>query len=303
VALAYVGLGANLGEPARTLEAAIDRLGEIGTVERRSRLYRSAPWGVRDQPDFVNAAARLETQLQPSELLVALKSLEREFGRTEGPRYGPRILDLDLLTYDDLCCDDGNLTLPHPQLFERAFVLVPLAEIDPAFEPALAALPGEERAEVVPLAEWKGPSVLWDEVKRRVREVVATCIAGDLTRLAVNQDGLEVEVVRKGRRRIVVEPHVLGAVPGETVSSPNGAVAEEDAAELLRSDVVGIVHFSHPPIAEGAILGEEREVAYVESLGIRNPVSSRGPGRVVRVLVSDGQAVDYAQPLFAIERT
>lgn len=303
MAHAFIGLGANIGEPARTLEAAIVRLAELGTVERRSRLYRTAPWGFREQPDFVNAAALLETDLQPSELLVALKSIEREFGRTDGPRYGPRILDLDLLTYDDLRSDDGILTLPHPQLFERAFVLVPLAEIDPAFEPAVAALPATELAEVVPLEEWKPPSVLWDEVRRRVREVVATCIAGDLTRLAVDQDGLEVEVVRKGRRRAVVEPHVLGTIPGDVMTSPNGAVADEDSAVLLRSDVVGIVHFSHPPVAEGAILAEEREVAYVESLGIRNPVSSRGPGRVVRVLVADGQAVDYAQPLFAIERT
>lgn len=132
---------------------------------------------------------------------------------------------------------------------------------------------------------------------------MATCIAGDLTKLAVDQDGLQVEVVRKAvAPRSAEEPlarPALGVVPLPS----NGVAGEEETAEVLRSDVVGIVHFSHPVVAEGALLAEDREVAYVESLGIRNPVSSGGPARVVRVLVTDGQPVEYAQPLFAIERS
>jgi acetyl-CoA carboxylase biotin carboxyl carrier protein len=88
----------------------------------------------------------------------------------------------------------------------------------------------------------------------------------------------------------------------EAPPSGNGVVARAQDGVLLRSDVVGIVHFSHPSVAEGSVVGEERELAYVESLGIRNPVSSGGAGRIVRVFVHDGEPVEYAQPLFSIER-
>jgi 2-amino-4-hydroxy-6-hydroxymethyldihydropteridine diphosphokinase len=285
------------------------RLSEFGTVTQRSALYRTVPWGRRDQADFVNAAAILETGLPPALLLAALQGMEQEFGRVRGLRWGPRVLDLDLLTYDDLRLDGPQLTLPHPHLFERAFVLVPLAEIDPAFAAAAGALSPAERAEVVPLEEVKRsgpcppavvPGVHWDEVTRRIREVAAACVAGGLARVRVVQADFEVEVRRSGSIPAAVPEGVLEPA-AQAPPSGNGLVARAEPA-VVRSDVVGIVRFSHPTVSEGAILAEERELASVESLGIRNPVSSGGPGRVVAVFVSDGQPVEYAQPLFAIDR-
>lgn len=140
MALARIGLGANLGDAAATVRAASDALGELGAVRARSALYGSTPWGGVAQPDFVNAAALLETALAPLPLLRALQALERRFGRVPGVRYGPRAIDLDLLAYDALSLATPELALPHPRLLERAFVLVPLAEIEPAFAAARDAL-------------------------------------------------------------------------------------------------------------------------------------------------------------------
>lgn len=145
---AYIGVGANVGDAVTTVRGAIDALGRLGTVVRKSSLYRSKPWGLRDQPDFINAAALLDTQLEARALLAALQEIEREFGRISGPRWGPRALDLDILTYDGGEIDEPALVIPHPLMRERAFVLVPLTEIDDAYSEALAELPPEARAEV-----------------------------------------------------------------------------------------------------------------------------------------------------------
>ena len=137
VPTAAIGLGANLpsvaGAPAETIAAAIERLAEYGRVTARSGFYRTAPVGYVDQPAFVNAAVLLETELRPLPLLEALLEIERSFGRDRaaGPPKGPRTLDLDLLLYDDLVLDEPALTLPHPAMHERRFVLAPLAEIAP----------------------------------------------------------------------------------------------------------------------------------------------------------------------------
>jgi 2-amino-4-hydroxy-6-hydroxymethyldihydropteridine diphosphokinase len=148
VPLARIGLGANLGDAAAQVERGIAALGALGSVRTRSKLYRSAPWGVLDQAPFVNAAALLETALTPRELLGELKRLERELGRTESIRWGPRAIDLDILAYDDLDVREADLVIPHERLFERAFALVPLAEIDPSFEAARARLSAAALAEV-----------------------------------------------------------------------------------------------------------------------------------------------------------
>lgn len=132
---AAVGLGANLpsaaGAPAETIAAAIDRLEAYGRVTARSGFYKTAPVGFIDQPAFVNAAVLLETELRPLPLLAGLLAIERSFGRDRaaGPPKGPRTLDLDMLLYDNLVLDDAALTLPHPAMHERRFVLAPLAEI------------------------------------------------------------------------------------------------------------------------------------------------------------------------------
>jgi 2-amino-4-hydroxy-6-hydroxymethyldihydropteridine diphosphokinase len=140
---AYIGLGANLpstaGSPEATLAAAALRLESLGRLIARSSLYSTEPVGFADQPRFFNAAVALETELTPHALLNQLLSIEREFGRDRSAsfRNGPRTLDLDILLFGDQIVSDPGLEIPHPRLTDRAFVLVPLAEIAPhALDPA-----------------------------------------------------------------------------------------------------------------------------------------------------------------------
>jgi len=135
--IAAIALGANLpspaGTPRQTLEAALLGLAELGRLKARSNFYATDPVGYADQPRFLNAAAVVETVLEPQALLERLLEMERGFGRERGHGIvnGPRTLDLDLLLYDDLVLDTPALRLPHPRLHERGFVLQPLAEIAP----------------------------------------------------------------------------------------------------------------------------------------------------------------------------
>ncbi len=141
---ANIGLGANLGDPIATMRAAAHRLEAHGRVVAVSSLYRTPAWGVTDQPPFVNAALTLETALEPLPLLAVLKGLEAELGRVTTIRWGPRAIDLDILTFGDRRFSEAGLTIPHPSMRERAFVLVPLAEIDTAFAPLRDALPAAD---------------------------------------------------------------------------------------------------------------------------------------------------------------
>lgn len=129
---AGIGLGANLGDPVAAVRHAIRALGELpdSRLLAASRLYRTTAWGRTDQPDYINAAALLETHLEPQALLAQLLDIERSAGRQrDGLRWGPRVLDLDLLLYGEQLIDQPGLRVPHPHLHERAFALVPLAEI------------------------------------------------------------------------------------------------------------------------------------------------------------------------------
>lgn len=137
--LAYVALGANLGEPVQTVRAAFAALDSLPhtQVVARSSLYHTAPVGYADQPDFVNAVAAIHTALTAADLLHALLDLERQFGRERRIANGPRTLDLDLLLWADSVQEATGLSLPHPRMHERPFVLVPLLEIAPD-----AAIPG-----------------------------------------------------------------------------------------------------------------------------------------------------------------
>lgn len=159
----YVGLGSNLDEPATQLGTALNALARVPetTLVRVSSLYRTPPWGVVAQPDFVNAVAEIDTGLAPDQLMRELLALERSFGRERGgTRWGPRRLDLDLLLFGETVLDVPGCHVPHPHLHERAFVLVPLAEL--AFDAVvpgrgvvrdlLAALPPDEVHEVRALA-------------------------------------------------------------------------------------------------------------------------------------------------------
>ena len=133
MAVAYIALGSNLGDRAQTLSFAIDRLGRLGTVTARSSFYETEPVGFRDQPRFLNAVVAVETDLEPFDLLRGMLAIEREFGRDRNQSVlnGPRTLDLDLLVVGDRVVASADLTLPHPALARRRFVLVPLAEIAP----------------------------------------------------------------------------------------------------------------------------------------------------------------------------
>ncbi len=113
------------------LEAARGALEPTLHILAHSPVYETAPWGYTDQPDFLNQVIKAETTLPPEELLATLKSVETTLGRTPTIRYGPRMIDLDILLYDDLVIETPQLTLPHPRLTERAFVLFPLADLDP----------------------------------------------------------------------------------------------------------------------------------------------------------------------------
>lgn len=140
MARAYLGFGSNLGDRRRRILTAMELLDqEQGVfVVSRSSLYETDPVGETDQPPFLNAAAGVETTLSPQEILGLIREIEKTIGRTPTYRWGPREIDIDILLYDDCVVDEEGLTLPHPRMHERAFVLVPLFEIAPdAVHPVL----------------------------------------------------------------------------------------------------------------------------------------------------------------------
>lgn len=141
--VAYVGLGANINDPRQQVRTALDELAQLpqSQLTARSSLYRSAPLGHAEQPEYVNAVARLETSLAAAELWQALQRIERAHGRERSFRNAPRTLDLDLLLYGEARIESPALRVPHPRMHERAFVLAPLLEIDPQ-----AQIPGHGSA-------------------------------------------------------------------------------------------------------------------------------------------------------------
>ncbi|HKU82276.1 MAG TPA: 2-amino-4-hydroxy-6-hydroxymethyldihydropteridine diphosphokinase [Candidatus Tumulicola sp.] len=301
---AYVGLGANLGDPASNVLRAFDELCALGDVRARSSLYRTRPWGNADQPDFVNAVALLATSLTPPELLAGVKGIEARMGRIAGERWGPRTIDLDVLTYDEVEMDLPGLRLPHRHLYERAFVLVPLAEIDDRYEAARAALPPQEldgvalierspaegvRGAGARAAEAYGMSSDGARVAQRVAKLARFLAESGAVRVRIERGEDEVEVARSTNASL----------------APDVAQAAEGAAhriDTIKAELVGVFRLSRPIVAEGELLEKDRELAYIEALGIRNPVHSLGAGRVVAIASSDGAAVEYGQPLFLLDR-
>jgi 2-amino-4-hydroxy-6-hydroxymethyldihydropteridine diphosphokinase len=132
MATVYLGLGTNLGDREQNCLRAIDLLEEGGVkVKARSSMMETEPWGVEDQPRFINMAVRAETSLAPQELLALIKDIEGRMGRIKTVRYGPRTIDIDILLYDSQVIKEPGLEVPHPMMHERGFVLTPLAEIAP----------------------------------------------------------------------------------------------------------------------------------------------------------------------------
>ena len=132
--LIYLALGTNLGDRLVNLRTAIESFVPELHVMRESTIYETPPWGYTEQPAFLNMVIEAETSLEPRALLLYLKKQEDDLGRVKSFRNGPRQIDLDILFYDDLILNEENLTIPHPRLHERGFVLVPLADIAPEFE-------------------------------------------------------------------------------------------------------------------------------------------------------------------------
>ena len=127
----YIALGSNLGDRAANLRESVRRLPPLVTVLAQSPVYRTKPWGYTDQPDFLNQVIFAETACTPEELLAHLKEIEIRVGRTPTFRYGPRVVDLDILFYGDAVLTLPDLEIPHPRIAERAFVLIPLNDLNP----------------------------------------------------------------------------------------------------------------------------------------------------------------------------
>ena len=160
----YLLLGANLNDRAQTLRRATGLIAErIGKVIQQSELYETAPWGITDQPAFLNQVLAIETTLEPEAVLVHTQGIEQELGRIRREKWGARVIDIDILYYNDRVIQSETLTIPHPYLHKRRFTLVPLAEIAPGFvHPLLQKTTTEllaeceDPGEVLPLA-WQGP--------------------------------------------------------------------------------------------------------------------------------------------------
>ena len=129
--IVYLSLGSNLGDRAANLRLALEKLGELGSVQAVSALYETEPVGLSSQPWFLNCAAKLDTEKMPRQLITGILNLEQEMGRQRKQKNGPRIIDIDILLFGTSVIDTHSLTVPHPRLHERRFVLEPLAEIAP----------------------------------------------------------------------------------------------------------------------------------------------------------------------------
>lgn len=130
--IVYIGLGSNLGNREENCEKAIQLLMENGaSVSKRSSMFETEPWGIRNQPKFINMVVEIETGLEPEKLLGILKKIEQDAGRKPSKRWGPRVIDLDILLYEDLIVKSPELEIPHPGTSEREFILKPLSEIAP----------------------------------------------------------------------------------------------------------------------------------------------------------------------------
>jgi 2-amino-4-hydroxy-6-hydroxymethyldihydropteridine diphosphokinase len=130
---AHLGLGTNLGDRHENLKQAIEKLATIGRVLETSKIYETSAWGLEEQDDFLNQVIILETDQKPFELLQSIQEIEKAVGRTKSIKWGPRVIDIDILFIQDRIMDDQHLIIPHPHIQNRNFVLVPLMELDPDF--------------------------------------------------------------------------------------------------------------------------------------------------------------------------
>ncbi|HYL28057.1 MAG TPA: 2-amino-4-hydroxy-6-hydroxymethyldihydropteridine diphosphokinase [Candidatus Nitrosotalea sp.] len=289
---AYVGIGTNLGDRLANVDRAFVELEALGSVRSRSSLYRTVPWGKTDQPWFLNAVALLETEIAPHALFERLQGIERAMGRKTGIAWGPRMIDLDLLLYDELEIAMPDLQVPHPRLLERAFVLVPLAEIDERFAEPREALQASQLAGVVRVEREMVTAMPGESgsASERVRALADFLAQTDVVRVRITRDGEDIEVVAAPR-----QVHAVESGDVEKSETPQ-------RVDTIKADLVGIFHVSRPAPIPGDIFDGDRELGYIEALGIRTPVHSMGAGTLVTVATEDGKAVEYGQPLFMVAR-
>ena len=252
------------------------------------------PWGKADQPWYLNAVASIETILPPLDLLRALHAIEEEFGRSRSERWGPRVIDLDLLLYDDVKIVTPALSVPHPRLAERAFVLVPLSEIDDRFAALRDALSeselaGVERVERESVATMSQEDML--SPSERVRVLARFLSEGEATRVRITRGDDAIEIAAAPRAGVTV-----------AASQRRASETPSQRVDAVKTDLVGIFHLSRPAAVEGEVFEGDRELGYIEALGIRTPVHSLGAGRLVSIAAADGTAVEYGQALFLIAR-
>ncbi len=160
--IVYLGLGSNLGDRLGNLRQAVAELSELAELQACSRVYETEPMHVTDQPAFLNMAVRLRTALAPDPLLRAAKAIEQRLGRTETVRWGPRVIDIDILLYDGMVLEGRDLTIPHPRLAERRFALAPLADVGATVAHPLARRTVAELLAQLPAAE--GVRVVADRI-------------------------------------------------------------------------------------------------------------------------------------------
>ena len=301
--IVYIGIGTNLGDRAAMMAAGLNALRQTGEVRRHSTVYRTQPWGRTDQPEFYNAVAEIATTLPAPELLSVLQRIERRLGRVPGERWAPRVIDFDILIYGDLTTTDDDLQIPHPFLRERAFVLVPLAELDERFAPwrdalgsaernGVVALDDEEQARFATFLRESGTSMPQEpnHVAQRVRALAEFLQEAQAVRVRIERGDEEIEVVRGN---------------GHAERAGDGTADAEKAAlriDTIRADIVGMFHFGRPPAQVGDVFDDDRELGHIEALGIRTPVHTLGAGRLLAIAAADAAPVEYGQALFMIAR-
>jgi 2-amino-4-hydroxy-6-hydroxymethyldihydropteridine diphosphokinase len=293
--IAYIGIGSNLGNRAAYAERALREIATVGEITRVSSFYRTAPWGNPDQPWYLNAVVAIETALPPRTLLERLRAIEERMGRVRDERWTPRTIDLDLLLYDDLELDEPDLLVPHPYLRERAFVLVPLAEIESRFATLRDALAESELAGVVRIERENVKKMLEQQISsvaERIGALARFLSESGAARVRIERGDDAIEVAAGRRRRSSPESsRVDGATESASVR-----------VDTIKADLVGIFHLSRPAPMDGEVVNADRELGYIEALGIRTPVHGIGAGRIVSVAAVDGAAVEYGQALFLISR-
>jgi len=161
----YLGLGSNLGDREKNLDLALEKISAdpVGRLIRVSSFYRSEPWGMKDQPWFLNAVCQIETRLSPEQLLETLKTMERNLGRAPSDEHwGPRVIDLDIILFRDLILDTPLLTIPHQYCTERLFVLMPLVEIAPEMIHPATGIPFKKHRDQLLKTEPEGACLKWN---------------------------------------------------------------------------------------------------------------------------------------------